>query len=415
MNPGPKRIIHTAWVFSPQRTGLDLVKDAAVAFESGRILATGPINELRQNHPDAQLIDATDSILLPGLINPHTHLELSLCSNCPPSASFTDWILSLAGRIGLARDFDAATRSGIEQCLRFGVTTVGDISQQMQITRPILAQSPLRAISYGEVLGLAKIKFRYAELFPQAIDHSFDSENFLTGITPHSPYTVDLPGFVECLETAKRLKLPIATHLAELPFEEEFLRHHTGPLRELYETLKSWSEPLATFAGSPIQFAHHIGLLYHPTLLAHVNYCNDDELALLAKGRASVVYCPRTHRYFNHPPHRFREMLAAGINVAVGTDSCASSPNLNVLDDLRLVHEIHPEILLETLFTLVTQNASRALQMEDKLGSLSPGKFADFTLFHAASDNPLHEILESDALPTDVYINGEQVPPAQLP
>ncbi len=415
MNLGRKKLIHAAWVFTPGKPGETLIANAAVVFEAGRILAVGPILEMRRDHADAQIIDATDSILLPGLVNPHTHLELSLCSNCPASASFTDWLLSLAGRIGSARDFGSATRAGIAQCIRFGVTTVGDISQQMQITRPILAESPLRTVSYGEVLGLAKIKFRYGELFPRAIDRSYESEKFQTAITPHAPYTVDVSGYVECLETAKLHGLPIATHLAELPYEEEFLREHTGPLRELYETLKSWSEPVETFAGSPIQFAQHVGILSHPTLLAHVNYCNDEELALLAAGRASVVYCPRTHRYFGHPPHRFRDMLDAGINVAVGTDSCASSSNLNVMDDLRLVHELNPEISAGTLFSLITRNAARALQVEDEVGSLTPGRYADFTLFRATTEDPLLGILESDAAASGIYINGEPAAPGQLP
>src|SRR5205823_6508560 len=118
--------------------------------------------------------------------------------------------------------------------------------------------------------------------------------------------------------------LPLAIHLAEIPEEREFLRSHTGPLREMWQRLGHWEDFPGTFAGSPVAFAKMLGLLDYPTLLAHVNDCDDDDLALLARGKASVVYCPRTHRYFERPPHRWREMLAAGINVTIGTDSCAS-------------------------------------------------------------------------------------------
>jgi len=374
----------------------------------------GAASDLRKQHPDAIPLDLGDSLLMPGLVNPHTHLELSKCSRDPRNDEFADWIMSLPRRLGRDRFtaeeiYPAAAREGIAQSLRYGVTSVGDISQRVDLTRPMLAESPLRVVSYGEVLGLAKLKRRFEELLPRAIDRRFDSMRFHTGLTPHAPYTVDLPSYRRCLELARDSTLPLATHLAETLEEEEFLRHHTGGFREIFDRLGAWEEPVETYAGSPIEFANAIGLLEYPTLLAHVNYCSDEEMGLLAKGQASVVYCPRTHKYFGHPPHRFREMLAAGINVALGTDSCASSPNLNILDDLRLVHEIHPEIPAEQLFPLVTINAARALQLENETGSLSAGKQADIATFAIVSDNPLRELLESAAAPQHLWIGGAQV------
>ena len=155
---------------------------------------------------------------------------------------------------------------------------------------------------------------------------------------------------------------------------------------------------IATFEGGPIRFAQSLGLLdYEPTLLAHVNYCDDAEMELLARGRASVVYCPRTHAYFGHPPHRWRAMLARGVNVAVGTDSTASSPDLNLVDDLRLLHRIAPEHPAEDLWRMATSRAAKALGCHD-VGSLSPGGLADVVAFHAGSDDPLREILEEERL-----------------
>src|SRR5207302_10539659 len=110
--------------------------------------------------------------------------------------------------------------------------------------------------------------------------------------------------------------------------------------------------------------ANAIGLLDYPTVLAHVNYCDDVDLDLLARGRAGVVYTPRTHAYFGHPPHRWRDMLARGINVAVGTDSCASSPDLNLVDDLRLLHRLAPEVPAQTLWEMATIRGARAIGRE---------------------------------------------------
>ena len=176
----------------------------------------------------------------------------------------------------------------------------------------VIAQSPIRCVSFGEVLGLAKRRWRFEELLPIAIDSKHATDRLRIGISPHAPFTVDLEGYKQCLELARRNALPLATHLAENSEEQDFLESHSGPFRQLWNDLDSWQDDVPTYRGSPIDMAKAIGLLDYPALLAHVNYCNDRELNLLASGQASVVYCPRTHAYFSHPPHRWREMLARG-------------------------------------------------------------------------------------------------------
>ena len=137
-----------------------------------------------------------------------------------------------------------------------------------------------------------------------------------------------------------------------------------------------------------------------------MNYCDDEEIDLLAVGRASVVYCPRTHDYFGHPPHRWREMLARGINVAVGTDSCASSPDLNLVDDLRLLHRIAPEVSAQRLWEMATVRAARAIG--SSAGTIEIGRPADLVAFEAPGDEPLREVLESQRLPLGVWAAGER-------
>ena len=405
-----KTLITAAWVAPMDQP---ILRDGGVVFAAGTIVAVGAAKVLRASHPDATVRELGDVVLLPGLVNPHTHLELSTGVAGDSPASFGDWILSLPKRIGRDRAkppeacFVPAVQLGIAQCLRFGVTSVGDISQNMDLSRPVLRDSPLRAVSYGEVLGLAKLRPRYEQMLPRAIDRALESDRLRIGLTPHAPYTVDLPGYLQCVEVARRMNLPLATHLAETTGERDFLQHHAGEFRRTWETLGEWADGVETFrAGGPIDFANEIGLLDYPTLLAHVNYCDDREMELLARGRASVVYCPRTHRYFNHPPHRWREMLSRGINVAVGTDSCASSPDLNLVDDLRLMHEIAPEFPVEQLWQMATTRAAKAIRMDDVVGSLTPGKAADFVVFEAGTDKPLAEILETLRLPKYVWISG---------
>ena len=223
------------------------------------------------------------------------------------------------------------------------------------------------------------------ERFACAVDTTFESDRLRVGVTPHAPYSIEPEGYRRCIDFAMRTGRPIATHLAETPDEAAFLADHTGAFKELWSMIGSWDEDVPRFAGGPIRFVEAMGFLRHPTLLAHVNYCDDDELAMLASGVASVVYCPRTHRYFGHAPHRWREMLAAGINVAVGTDSCASSPDLNLVDELRLLHEIAPGFSVEEIWSMATIRAAKAVRAEDRIGSIMPGKFADLTVFDCKS------------------------------
>ncbi len=390
-----------------------VVPKGAVVFDEGKILAVGPAGDVGQMHPNAPVVDLGQAVILPGLVNAHTHLELTNVPAMEHPLTFVDWILNLRRRLMASADFHglirAGTHQGIQQCLRFGVTTVADITLNPAITRPVLAESPLRAISFGEVVGMAGRSGQFDERLASAIERS-PAGGVTIGIEPHAPYSLDVVGYRRCVESARQHGLPICTHLAETVDEAEFLASHTGEFRRLWMALDAWADGVSIFAGGPIRAMESVGLLDLPAILAHVNYIDDDEMAILARGRASVVYCPRTHAYFGHRPHRFREMIAAGINVAVGTDSAASSPDLNLVEDLRLIHRLHPELGAEFVFSLATIRAARALGMAGRVGEISVGAAADFCVFDVSGEEPLREVLESSALPRETWIEGKAVP-----
>jgi cytosine/adenosine deaminase-related metal-dependent hydrolase len=404
-----KVLLTAAWV-APM--GAPMIRDGGVVFEGGRISAIGGAAELRRAHCDAEVHEAGNAVILPGLVNAHTHLELSDIAQGESPAGLAPWILNLMSKTARLGDampevVGRAVGQGVAQCLRFGVTSVGDISKQCMFSRPVLKDGPLRVVSYGEIQAMARRRGLLDERFAIAADISMESEWLRVGITPHAPYTVEAEGYAKCLDFARLEKRPIATHLAETADEGNFLENHSGPFRDLWETgVNAWDDHVGRFVGGPIRFARQVGLLDYPSLLAHVNYCDDGEMEILAGGKASVVYCPRTHLYFGHPKHRWREMLGMGINVAVGTDSCASSENLNLVDDLRLLHQIAPEISAEMLWEMATIRGARAIQADQQVGSLSIGKFADAVVFPVRSERPLLEILESDVEPTAVWIAG---------
>ena len=397
-------ILNAGWVYPMSAPP---IRDGAVVIAGDRILDLGPSLEISKRYPGAQTVDLTNCTLLPGLVNAHTHLELSLVPRPPAVApgGFVGWLEQI---IAAQTDPVAAVYDGGEQCLRFGVTTVGDISRQPDIVRPILRDSPLRVVSFGEVSAMAKRRALLDDRLGKAADSRFQSPRLQTGISPHAPYSIEADGYRLSLQTAQQNKFPLTTHLAETPFEAAFLSHHTGPFRDLWNSLDGWDDQVQGYNGGPIRFAQSLGLLNYPTLLAHVNYCDNEELKILARGRASVVWCPRTHDYFGHPPHRWQAMHARGINIAVGTDSCASSGDLNLVDDLRLIHRQSPEVPSDHLWRLVTTRAAKALGLSDGCGILAKDSFADIVAFSTTSDDPLTEILENPILPLATWAAGSR-------
>src|SRR5687767_11535606 len=190
-----------------------VVRDAAVAFDDRQILAIGPAKDLRATHADANAIDLGQATLLPGLVNPHTHLELTNIIRPNPARKFVDWILAIRHQLSTLADFPQfirqSTEQGIRQSLGFGVTTLGDITLNPDITRPILSESKIRAVSFGEVLGMAGRSAQFDQRLAEATDPRHQSESLQIGIEPHAPYSLDLANYRRCLEAAAQHTLPL--------------------------------------------------------------------------------------------------------------------------------------------------------------------------------------------------------------
>ena len=397
-----------------------VIGDGCVVVEGDRIVDVGAYSRINPARIDHDI----DGVLMPGLINAHTHLELTNIPRPPAPISFVDWILTISPLIRVEKETFTqrrgdAVRQGIAQCVKYGVTCVGDISQNVEIVRPILREGPIRSVSFGECLGIGERRWRFEELFEKAI-RSEPNPFCKAGLSPHAPYTVDEAGYSK-IRVEQSMGYPVSTHVAETPDEAAFLRDSTGPLRELYRRIGTDPGPaVGCWEDSPVEW---LCRRYRPTdwLFAHVNYCSDSDLEDLADAGVSVVWCPRTHAYFGHSPHRWQEMMQRGVPVCVGTDSCASSPDLNVLDDLRLLYEQQPALSVEMLWSLVTTQADRALgygyeEVEAEvfgpkpLGRIDRNAMADLVSFPTASHDPLREILEtSDMLPGGVWVGGVKV------
>lgn len=231
----------------------------------------------------------------------------------------------------------------------------------------------------------------------------------MTSLSPHAPYSTAPEVYREAIAYCRQRGLPICAHLSETREEAEFLATGTGPFRTLLEHRELWDGSFAPPGCSPVQYAESLGLLELQPLLAHVNYAGDEDIQLMAKRGCSVVYCPRTHRFFEHAPHRYRDMLGAGLNVCLGTDSLASSPSLSILDELRFLRRLDDLSSDSLLLEMGTIRGARALGLESQLGSLEPGKRADFVvlpLTGSVSDKPTDAVLRTQATPSHVYVSA---------
>jgi cytosine/adenosine deaminase-related metal-dependent hydrolase len=397
------------------RPGRDQLPADAMLVDGGRVVRVGRHRDL---HCDADEVDLGAAAVLPGLVNAHTHLELSNATPGDRPASFGSWILGVArdraaaGGSILDAAADGATR-GAAECLAAGVTTVGDISRFPMATRPVLAASPLRVVSFGEVQAMAGRRHLLDERLRDATDLTHDGwlgpTRIRVGVSPHAPYSVEPAGYAATLAWARQHDRPLATHLAESPDEAEFLRDHAGPLRELWNWLGDFDENVPQFAGSPVAYADSLDLLRGdvPTLVAHGNFLNDADLARLASGNVTVAYCPRTHAYFGHPSHPMEQLLDAGVPVCLATDSRASSPDLDLLAEARHVLRDRPHLDATTLWPMLTTVPAAGLGVEADVGSLLPGRFADFFIVDDAGPST-PDVLLYEPLPiSSVWSQGE--------
>ena len=199
------------------------------------------------------------------------------------------------------------------------------------------------------------------------------------------------------------------THLAETEGEREFLEKGGGAFLDLLRKLGIVNASLPKPGCGPVELAGELGLLEDDCILAHVNYIDDAELDILAAGRASVAYCPRSSRFFGRSGHRYAQMLRRGVNVAVGTDSLASNWSLDMLAELRAIYA-QGQLDCQRILEMGTINAAKALGLSGCIGTLERGKQADFVVVEVgAAEDPLAALLEGEGGVERTVIAGQTV------
>ena len=396
----------------------EAIIDGAVAIDGPLIVGCGPYREILSRFGSADEIDLTDCLLLPGLVNAHTHLELSyLKGEVPYRNNFIQWVDSLRQlRSPFSNGtFERIINNACRESVQGGVTTVGDISYEHRAWH-YLSYQPLRKTCFAEVFGMTGDLNTPDEYLRRCIAQTHTDELLRLGLSPHAPYSAGsgvygLSAELAAENSSDDSPISLTTHLAETTEEIELLREGTGPWLDYLKKINKWDGSFTCPKQSPVNYFLSLDLSDQPFLLAHVNYITDDELTALARTKHSVVFCPRSHYFFGRPAHSFRSMMEAGINVCLGTDSLVSNDSLSILDEMRFLHKQYPDFSVETLLKMGTLNGAVALGWQDKIGRLTDGMEADLTAVPLTGDhsNPLSDIFESNTQPRLTIVRGKIV------
>jgi len=367
------RVLSADWVVPVEG---DPLRDAAVAIaDDGTIAAVGAADDLgRGEHFEG-------CVILPGLVNCHSHLEYAMYAGFGDGLPFSSWIGLHVARKSLLEldDMRAIAAEGAYQSLRSGVTTVGDCSFAGAAAEAA-ALSGLRAVVYLEVFGRDPSALARFHELRERVEPSL-SDRVRLGVSPHAPYTCTL----ELYEACAALGLPMATHLAESVSERLYLLDGSGDW-------SSFADLLVPPTGTTgIRLLSEAGLLGPRLMAAHCVDADAEEIGLLARAGVGVAHCPRSNGFLGCGTAPLEELLAAGVAVGIATDSPASAPSFDLFEELRTAIVVarararRPDALpAARALELATLGAARVLGMEDEVGSLVPGKHADLTVISLA-------------------------------
>jgi cytosine/adenosine deaminase-related metal-dependent hydrolase len=362
-----------------------------IAVQSGRVIAAGQASDVRAKVADSSVdavVDLSDRILLPAMVNAHAHLDLSLVGSLPYGGDFIGWIEQvMRHRATQTHSVTDAVRHGLRLSREGGVGWIGDIAGTAEAIKARAnadGQVALMGVSWIECIGRGE---RAKKSFDSAMETTGFSntshvEPLRIGLEAHAPYSTG-----ESLYKLAGSWGTAATHLAETLDEERFVRHADGAFAEFLRKIDRWDESIKPTEKSPVRWFTEVIAPTHAKVIiarwvaAHCNYVSNDDITALVHSRVSVAYCPIASEYFHHPvagrePHRYREMIDAGINVCLGTDSIICQPPsetqpMSIFAAARRLYArdgYDPKILLE----MSTTNGLRAMGLDSKLATFTP-------------------------------------------
>lgn len=397
------------------------IENGAVLIRGRRICAVGRWPELRAG-TRGPVTDLGDTLLLPGLINAHCHLDYTaLAGHIPPPKRFTDWIQALVAlKAGWSQaDFFESWTRGAHMLPRTGTTTVADMEALPELPPATWQATPLRVISFRELICL-KDPLTTRGVFSEAVARwAALGKRRHTGLCPHAPYTTTPELLRLAARCARRRRWRLATHVAESEDEFRMFMERRGPL---FDWLKPQRDMDDCGRGSPVRHLERCGYLSDHLIAVHANYLDRGDAGLLGKRQVSVVHCPRSHAYFGHAPFPYSDLEAAGVNLCLGTDSLVSTRKersqpleLNMFKEMSEFAQRHPEVAPAVILRQATINGARALGVAGELGQLSAGALADLIAipFPDGKTEPYAAAIHHEGPVAAAMINGKWIiPPA---
>ena len=361
------------------------IEDGAVFIDGHKIRSVTPWKELRP-HLREKTIDLGDVILLPGLVNPHCHLDYTdMAGELSPPKLFTDWIASItaAKAAWSYSDYARSWLRGAHQLLKSGTTTVGDTECMPDLLPEVWDATPLRIFSFLEMTGI-RSRRPPKEILHEAVETlaTLRHPRHRAALSPHAPYST-LPELLRLTaRLAQKRKWRVSIHVAESAQEFDMFQHAQG---EMHDWLKRNGRDNSDCGhGSPVAHLARNRLLGENVLAIHVNFLARGDATLLAKNRTHVIHCPRSHDYFKHPKFERERLANAGVNLCLATDSLATvrkngkpKPELDMFAEMRALADQDASISPEEILRMATINGARALGLAGKIGEISADASAD--------------------------------------
>src|SRR5688572_10813463 len=371
------------WVLPVSSTPIEY---GAVAVDGPRIVGVGDAAEIASRFPGAQVENFGQSLILPGLINTHTHLELTALRGYLENeeSDFFSWLRKLTvARLErmTADDIRVSATWGACEAVRAGITCVGDASDMAMMSMLALGDVGLRGVVFQESFGpdprlafqnFAKLKEKVDEL------RGIETELVKTGVSPHAPYTVCRPQLELIADFARTEQLPLMMHAAESHAEELFMREGTGLFAEgLASRGIEWTPPRI----STIQYLKQAGILDCQPLLAHCIRVDQADIETLKQTGSKVAHCPKSNAKLGHGRAPFAKFLAEGIPVGLGSDSVASNNTCDIIEEARsaalFARDFNFSPSASQLVTAATTSGAHCLGFKEQIGVLSEGLQAD--------------------------------------
>src|SRR5262245_13130671 len=392
------------------------IEDGAVWIVSERIRWVGRWRDLTTPKNEA-VADTGESVLLPGLVNAHCHLDYTdFVSQIPPPKSFPDWIKAIVSlKAGWSyTDFAQSWLRGANMLLRNGVTTVADIEAVPELLPQVWESMPLRLVSFLEMISV-KSRHSSTKIVDDAVARleSLPGGRERCGLSPHAPYTTSPELLQQVARVAWQKSLRVTTHVAESAEEVEMFAHRSGAL---FDWLRSQRDMSDCGLGSPIRHLERNGLLSGNLLAVHVNYLARGDAQLLGERGVSVVHCPRSHAYFGHQPFPYEELGKAGVNLCLGTDSLATVktdrnrlPELDLWAEMRTLACACPNVKPDTILAMATIQGAKALGMDGQIGEISESAFADLVAipFGGKTESVYESVLDHSGPVIGSMVSGQ--------